>query len=137
MYGIFSQEQKELTEGFQALSDNFLTWHRTREFDATTETILFRGGRHQQRQKLTLVVACRYWYELTDGFWGQLAITQLPHVSAADILPHSVQHLLSMRNFAGMLEYLGQADINGSLFVYEMEQHRSKWIVKWILSFNY
>jgi len=134
MYGIFSQEQKEITDGDNALTENFLTWHRTREFDATSETILFRGGRHQQRQKVTLVVACRYWYELTDGFWGQLVITQLPHVSAADILPHSVQHLLSMRNFAGMLEYLGQADINGSLFVYELEQHISKWMIKWIRS---
>ena len=29
----------------------------------------------------------RYWYELTDGFWGQFLLTQFPHQYAKDLLP--------------------------------------------------
>ena len=53
-----------------------------------------------------MVVACRYWYELTDGFWGQMVLSQIPHLHAKDILPKDCQHLVCMENFAGMLEYL-------------------------------
>ena len=48
----------------------------------------------------------RYLYELTDGFWGQFLITQFPHVYAKDLLPQRYQHLETMQNFAGALEYL-------------------------------
>ena len=53
-----------------------------------------------------MVVACRYWYELTDGYWGQFMVTQIPHQRPEDILPRSGRHLDTMVNFAGMLEYL-------------------------------
>ena len=52
------------------------------------------------------MVACRYWYELTDGFWGQLVLTQIPHATPEHLIPCQVQHLKSMENFAGMIEYL-------------------------------
>ena len=51
-----------------------------------------------------MVVACRYWYELTDGYWGQFMLTQVPHQYPQDLLPVG-RHLTSMQNFAGMLEY--------------------------------
>ena len=52
-----------------------------------------------------MVVACRYWYELTDGYWGQFMLLQIPHQYPQDLLPVG-RHLSSMQNFAGMLEYL-------------------------------
>ena len=52
-----------------------------------------------------MVVACRYWYELTDGFWGQFGVTQLPHRHPREILPTG-RHLESQLNFAGILEFL-------------------------------
>ena len=53
----------------------------------------------------TLVVACRYWFELTDGYWGQFTLTQLPRVHPQQLLPSKFKHLVSMQNFVGMLEY--------------------------------
>ena len=53
-----------------------------------------------------MVVACRYWYELTDGFWGQFTLTNLPHLYAKQLLPGTCKHLESMQNFVGMIEYL-------------------------------
>ena len=52
-----------------------------------------------------MVVACQYWYELTDGYWGQFMLTQVPHQYPQDLLPVG-RHLATMANFAGMLEYL-------------------------------
>ena len=70
------------------LRESFLVWHRKREYDKETHGVRFRmGGRHQQRHEKTLVTACRYWYELHDGFLGQFALTQLPHFEAKDLLP--------------------------------------------------
>ena len=81
--------------------------HRDRQFDSEADQgFTYRGGRHQQVQTQTLVVACRYWYELTDGYWGQFVLTQIPHQRPEDILPRSGRHLDTMVNFAGMLEYL-------------------------------
>ena len=61
MYGIYVREKAEqLPE--HPIRDNFLAWHREREYDAMTRTVHFRGGRHQQHLHKTLVVACRYWY---------------------------------------------------------------------------
>jgi len=48
----------------------------------------------------------RYWYELTDGFWGQFLLTQFPHQYAKDLFPREYQHLETMQKFAGALEYL-------------------------------
>jgi len=67
--------------------------------------MVYRGGRHNQARTGTFVVACRYWYELTDGYWGQFVLTQIPHRYPRDLLPVG-RHLTSMQNFAGMLEYL-------------------------------
>ena len=89
-----------------AVSESFLVWHRSREYDSVRETVQYRGGRHQQRHAPTQVVACRYWYELTDGYWGQFTLTNLPHQYARDLLPRDFQHLDSMQNFVGMIEYL-------------------------------
>ena len=51
--------------------------------------------------------AGNYWYELTDGFWGQLVLTQIPHLYAEDLLPkQESRHLDCMKHFVGMLEYL-------------------------------
>ena len=52
------------------------------------------------------MVACRYWYELTDGYWGQMVLSQIPHLHAKDILPKDCQYLVCMENFTGILEYL-------------------------------
>ena len=52
-----------------------------------------------------MVVACRYWYELTDGFWGQFVLTQLPHRAASDLVAQR-RCLECMQNFFGMIEYL-------------------------------
>ena len=71
-----------------------------------TKPLAHRGGRHQQMHTPTQVVACRYWYELTDGFWGQFAVTQIPHMLAKHLLPQRVKHLVSMQNFVGVLEYM-------------------------------
>ena len=54
-----------------------------------------------------MVVACSYWCELTDGFWGQFVLTQVPHVSAADLLPAVGDRFLHcMSNLFGMLRYI-------------------------------
>ena len=65
----------------------------------------YRGGRHQQARTPTMVVACRYWYEMTDGYWGQFMLRQVPHQYPQDLLPVG-RHLTSMANFAGLLEYV-------------------------------
>ena len=107
MYGIYLEEKRQQTTTSTPVADSFLVWHRGREYDPATQSLVFRGGRSQQARSPTNVVACRYWYELTDGFWGQLTITQLPHLYAKDLLPKDCKYLVSMINFAGMLEYLG------------------------------
>ena len=54
-----------------------------------------------------MVTACRYWYELTDGFWGQFVSTQIPHAKPEDILP-TEKYLHTMINFFGMIDYLSR-----------------------------
>lgn len=88
------------------VDENFLAWHRTRQYDSKTESAIDRGGRHHQTHEATLVVACRYWFEVTDGFWGQFILTQIPHLKPQDLLPDGWQHLDCMKNFVGMLQYL-------------------------------
>ena len=106
MYGIYLQEMRGLVAASGVIDVSFLAWHRTREYDPQSSTYAFRGRADKQVTHKTFVVACRYWYELTDGFWGQMVLTQIPHLNAKDILPKEYQHLVCMENFAGMLEYL-------------------------------
>jgi hypothetical protein len=106
MYGFYLQEKKLERQADVAVSESFITWHRSREYDSENKDVLYRGGRHQQSTQSTLVVACRFWYELTDGYWGQFSITMFPHADPKYILPQKLQHLQCMQNFAGMLEYL-------------------------------
>ena len=106
VHGFYCKEMKDETELDKYVSESFLTWHRSRQYDSTTDCVQPRGGRHQQTHMSTPVVACRYWYELTDGFWGQYSITQIPHLQATDLLPNAYQHLVCMQNFVGVIEYL-------------------------------
>ena len=106
MYGFYLQEKRLQLVSGSPVSESFLAWHRTREYDGQNSCVRYRGGKHQQRYTATLVVACRYWFELTDGFWGQYSLTNLPHVSALQLLPFRFKHLVSMQNFVGMIEYL-------------------------------
>ena len=93
MYGFYLQEKRQQMAADSPVSESFLVWHRTREYDSVKECVHDRGGRHQQRYTNTPVVACRYWYELTDGFWGQFTITNLLHLQASDLLPLEFQRL--------------------------------------------
>ena len=106
MYGFYTQEMRDLLAAGGSIETCFLQWHRHREFDPKTQSCMPRGGQHQHRHHRTLVCACRYWYELCDGYWGQFVLTQIPHVSPAHILPREWKHLECMQNFAGALEYL-------------------------------
>jgi len=106
MYGFYLEEKRREMAAGTPVSESFLVWHRSREYDSANGSISFRGGRHQQRHTCTQVVACRFWYELTDGFWGQFSLVHLPHRLARDLLPREYQHLQCMQNFVGFLEYL-------------------------------
>ena len=106
MYGIYLEEQRQRVAAGMEVNESFLVWHRSREYDKQLGCMVFRGGQHQQAQHKTLTVACRYWYELTDGYWGQLTLTQIPHLLSEDILPQENRYLDAMENFAGMVEYL-------------------------------
>ncbi len=70
MYGVYLQEKRQEVNAGRPVSESFLAWHRSREYDSVRNVVQFRGGMHQQTALKTQVVACRYWYELTDGFWG-------------------------------------------------------------------
>ena len=76
MYGFYLQEKRMQVSARSPVDQSFLVWHRSRQYDNVTGTVSFRGGKHQQMRAPTLVVACRYWYELTDGFGGQFLLTQ-------------------------------------------------------------
>ena len=106
MYGTYLQEKRQQLVSGHPIGESFLVWHRSRQWDAASQRMVFRGGKHNQTHGKTKVVACRYWYELTDGYWGQFAVTQLPHSHAKDLLPQEYKHLKSMQNFVGMLEYM-------------------------------
>ena len=106
MYGFYLEEKRQQMAVGMPVAESFLVWHRQREYDPNTEGVVFRGGKHNQSRAPTMVVACRYWYELTDGFWGQFMLTQIPHLYARDLLPREYKHLVTMQNFVGMMEYL-------------------------------
>ena len=105
MYGIYLQEMTLAMAAGIPISQSFLVWHRTREYDKDSRSCVFRGEKGGKRFGKTMVTACRYWYELTDGFWGQFASTQIPHVKPEDILP-TEKHLRTMINFFGMIDYV-------------------------------
>ena len=107
MYGMYLQEMRQLVNvAGKPMCESFLVWHRSRDEDPKTHNVVLRGRHHQTHHAKTFVVACRYWYELTDGYWGQLVLTQIPHLEAKDLLPRGGRHLACMENFVGMLEYL-------------------------------
>ena len=87
------------------IAESFLVWHRTREYDKDSRSCVLRGEKGGQRFGKTMVTACRYWYELTDGFWGQFVSTQIPHSKPEDILP-TEKYLHTMINFFGMIDYV-------------------------------
>ena len=60
MYGFFVREKAQQLPD-HPIRENFLAWHREREYDNLSRGVSFRGGRHQQHSAKTLVVACRYW----------------------------------------------------------------------------
>ena len=105
-YATYLEEMRGIHAVGHPLLENFLVWHRTRQYDSVKQCCVFRGGRQQQGQQKTLVVACRHWYKLTDGFWGQLVLTHLPHCDSKYVLPIEKRHLDCMANFVGMIEYL-------------------------------
>ena len=83
MYGFYCAEMKGLLQAIVtprvSLTQSFLSWHRDKEYDAVSQSVRCGALRHQQKYRRTPVVSCRYWYELTDGYWGQFALMQLPH----------------------------------------------------------
>ena len=105
MYGIYLQEMRLAMGAGIPISQSFLVWHRTREYDKDSRSCVFRGEKGGQRFRKTMVTACRYWYELTDGFWGQFVSTQIPHSKPEDILP-TEKYLQTMINFFGMIDYV-------------------------------
>ena len=90
MHGAYQEEQRRCIAAGGCMSQSFLTWHRGREYDPRESQVRYRGGPHQQGRPKTEVVACRYWFELTDGYWGQFTLTQLPHYEAKKLLPSSI-----------------------------------------------
>ena len=107
MYGFYLEEKRQQSRAGVSVGQSFLQWHRDREYDKEGQQPVFRGMKHQHgARQPTRVVACRYWYELTDGFWGQFALTQLPHWRATQLLPRPGEYLEVMINFAGILGYL-------------------------------
>ena len=87
------------------ISQSFLVWHRTREYDKDSRSCVFRGEKGGKRFGKTMVTVCRYWFELADGFWGQFASTQIPHAKPEDILP-TEKYLHTMINPFGMIDYV-------------------------------
>ena len=87
MYGMYLQEKR--SPGV-FIAESFLVWHRARDYDREHGGYTFRGIT-QHMYSATLVVACRYWYELTDGFWGQFSVTQIPHKYPKHLLPIAFQ----------------------------------------------
>jgi len=60
MYGFYLEEQRRALAAGTPVSQNFLTWHRTRQYDQVQQQLVYRGGQHNQARQPTLVVACRY-----------------------------------------------------------------------------
>ena len=92
MYKHYLVAQQQLIELQQPVSQSFLIWHRDKKWDALKRRPeVFGGG--QKHKNMTNVVACRYWYELADGYLGQFAATQIPHHKVEDLLPKEYQFI--------------------------------------------
>ena len=104
MHDAYRSEMRQQLEDKGSLRQCFLVWHRGFRWDASKREVARRLGNDGR----TLVVACRYWYELTDGFWGQFSLTQLPHLEAEQLLPLERAHLECMKNFAGAIEFISR-----------------------------
>ena len=75
MYGIYLQEMRLAMAAGIPISQSFLVWHHAREYDKDSRSCVFRGEKGGQWYGKTMVTACRYWYELTDGLWGEFVST--------------------------------------------------------------
>ena len=60
MYGYYLEEQRRQLAAGTPVSESFLVWHRTRQYDQVKKELTYRGGRNQQSSQATMVVACRY-----------------------------------------------------------------------------
>ena len=60
MYGYYLEEQRRQLAAGTPVSESFLVWHQTRQYDPIEKQLTYRGGRNQQSSQTTLVVACRY-----------------------------------------------------------------------------
>ena len=108
-YKAYQWSNVELLRGGRSVAQSFLVWHRGHRYDPIEQKV-----KDRDTDSRTRVVACRYWYELTDGFWGQFVLTQLPHaaydpeMAALQLLPHERASLDRMKHFVGALEYLSR-----------------------------
>ena len=59
MYGYYLEEQRRQLAAGTPVSESFLVWHRTRQYDPIEKQLTYRGGGNQ-RSEQTMVVACRY-----------------------------------------------------------------------------
>ena len=92
MYSRYLLSQQQLTDLQQPVSQSFLVWHRDKKWNARFRRVdVF--GQGVKHKNMTNVVACRYWYELADGYLGQFAATQLPHMKVEDLLPKEYQFI--------------------------------------------
>ena len=60
MYGFYLEEQRRQLAAGTPVSESFLVWHRTRQYDPVEKQLTYLGGRNNQSSQQTLVVACRY-----------------------------------------------------------------------------
>ena len=105
MYMRYLSEQQQKVDLQQPISESFLVWHRDRKWNPKLRQVdVF--GMAQKHKNFTKVCACRYWYELSDGYLGQWAVTQLPHMHYDDLLPTTLKYVPGMEHFVGILDYL-------------------------------
>ena len=102
MYGKYLEEMRKLRGGRLAVYESFLQWHRGRRYDTETNDVACVTGKGGK----SLVCACRYWYELNDGYWGQLGLTQIPHEPNYLLPSDGVKHVGHLEHFVGLVEYM-------------------------------
>ena len=60
MYGFYLEEQRRKLAATAPVTESFLVWHRTRQYDEVQQQLEYRGGQHNRANQTTMVVACRY-----------------------------------------------------------------------------
>ena len=70
MYQTYLLDNRRAVAAGVSIAVSFLVWHRDKEYCREAKCMQYRAGRHNARYLPTQVVACRLWYELTDGFWA-------------------------------------------------------------------